>query len=213
MLILELTAQQFHGLLLHRDEFPIQQHAVKILPHRGDGVVHRIAQAEVAAVIGELREVQGRPNLAARIEHLGRLDGHIPRPGVGPGRRNDGCILALGGRISRPGVAPPQIATSQSPAFQKRPVLLVISGMHRDLRQRLPPHLDDLAAGHLDLLNRLEDIRVLFERDFHRPIEGQITGDRLPRARRLRCESTWEQSRERQSQCGGKEKAFHAVRQ
>ena len=53
-------------------------------------------------------------------------------------------------------------------------ILLPIASAPTDARERFSADFDDLAAGSLDFLKGLENFRVLFQGDFHGPIEAPV---------------------------------------
>ena len=228
LLILELILEQPHGFLLHLDQRPGEQHRGKLLPDRRDGLIHCVAQAEVAAVFGEFRDPDCRPHLPSGIEGLGRLHRHPPgfviratrtlalRTSSETGFQRAGDLLRGARRDPRDrrkliGIHTRSAArrrTAPRAALEQRLRLLIVTAGQRDVWQRLRTDFDDLAPSDFDLLERLEDVWILLQGDLHRIVERKIAGDRpdrpAPLARRTGSDAGGEE-------CGKRHKGQKSI--
>ena len=201
LLILQLALEEVHRFFLHQDQLAIQQDLVKLLAHRGDDKVDRIAKRVIAAVPRKIGRANLRNNSAAGKDDLRRLKANV----VGPLDAAETIQARIrtaywSSRRDRSGRRCDYVAAV---IHLKVGIDVLELPRHPDLRQNLRAHLDVEALGPLDFLPRFPDVGILLQRREDRLVEGETRNDgvvtRVRFDRHIRSrEKEWS---ERQEKC------------
>ena len=130
----------------------------------------------------KLGDVDRRAHLAAGVDDLLEIERDLVRF-VARAAVIERAVVAAGAFDAERVEERRQVRALLIATLEQTVILLIEAAVQRQPRQRLRAHLDDLPAGAFDLLELLEDFRVLAQRDLDGAIQREIAGDGADRRR------------------------------
>ena len=144
------------------DEFAIEEDCVKLLADFGDDALDGVAEREVDSIRRISRDGDGGFHLSAGVKKLPCLDGKAPG------------LIALAIEVRRRRSEAPETAEIAARLLQKLLAFLPVSACGGDGRQRFRADFQILPAGPLDVVKRLANERVIFQRKVHGALECHL---------------------------------------